>query len=98
MNILEAIASADPRTVGHDLQNVRIIRSLTTTSGELLVVDVDKIRRGETLPMQLMEGDVVYIPKNSLGTWNDAINEILPSLQAVSALLQPFVSIKFLTQ
>ena len=98
MNILEAIASADPRTVGHDLQNVRIIRSLTTTSGELLVVDVEKIRRGETLPMQLMEGDVVYIPKNSFGTWNDAINEILPSLQAVSALLQPFVSIKFLTQ
>jgi polysaccharide export outer membrane protein len=98
MNILDAIASADPRTVGLDLENVRIIRSLTTTSGELLVVDVEKIRRGETLPMQLMEGDVVYIPKNRFGTWNDIINEILPSLTAVSTLLQPFVSIKFLTQ
>jgi polysaccharide export outer membrane protein len=98
MNILDAIASADPRTVGLDLVNVRIIRSLTTTSGELLVVDVEKIRRGETLPMQLMEGDVVYIPKNRFGTWNDIINEILPSLTAVSTLLQPFVSIKFLTQ
>lgn len=98
MNILEAIASADPRTVGLDLQNVRIIRSLTTTSGELLVVDVEKIRSGETLPMQLMEGDVVYIPKNGFGTWNDAIAEILPSLTAVSTLLQPFVSIKYLAQ
>lgn len=98
MNILEAIASADPRTVGLDLQNVRIIRSLTTTSGELLVVDVEMIRRGETLPMQLMEGDVVFIPKNAFGTWNDVITEILPSLTAVSTLLQPFVSIKFLTQ
>jgi polysaccharide biosynthesis/export protein len=98
MHILEAIASSDPRTVGLDLKNVRIIRSLTTTSGELLVVDVEKIRRGETLPMQLIEGDVVYIPKNSFGTWNDIINEILPSLQAVSALLQPFVNIKFLMQ
>jgi polysaccharide export outer membrane protein len=98
LNILEAIASADPRTVGLDLQNVRIIRSLTTTSGELLVVDVEKIRRGETLPMQLMEGDVVYIPKNAFGTWNDAIAEMLPSLTAVSSLLQPFVSIKYLTQ
>ena len=96
MNILEAIASADPRTVGLDLKNVRIIRSLTTTSGELLVVDVEKIRRGETLPMQLMEGDVVYIPKNAFGTWNDAIAEILPSLTAVSTLLQPFVSITYL--
>src|SRR6185369_11080881 len=98
MDILAAIASADPRTVGLDLQNVRIIRSLTTTSGELLVVDVARMRRGETLPMQLMEGDVVYVPKNAFGTWNDFIGEILPSLQAVSALLQPFVSIKFLSQ
>ena len=98
MNILEAIASSDPRPVGLDLQNVRIIRSLTTTSGELLVVDVTQMRRGETLPMQLVEGDVVYVPKNTFGTWNDAINDMLPSLTAVSALLQPFVSIKFLTQ
>ena len=98
MNILEAIASADPRTVGLDLKNVRVIRSLTTTSGELLVVDVASMRRGETLSMQLVEGDIIYIPPNSFGNWNDALNEILPSLQAVSALLQPFVSIKYLNQ
>jgi len=98
LDILEAIAASDPRPVGLDLKNVRIIRSLTTTSGELLVVDVEKIRRGETLTMQLFEGDVVYVPKNAFGTWNDVIGEILPSLQAVSALLQPFVNIKFLTE
>jgi polysaccharide export outer membrane protein len=97
MNLLEAIASADLRATGYDLSNVRIIRSLTTTSGELLVVDVERIRRGETLPFQLMEGDVVFVPKNAFGTWNDVIADILPSLTAVSTLLQPFVSIKFLT-
>ncbi len=96
MNLLEAIAAADPRSVGSKLEHVRIIRSLTTTTGELLVVDVAAIRRGETVPMQLAEGDVVYVPRNAFGTWNDAIAEILPSLQAVSALLQPFVQIKFL--
>lgn len=98
LNIMEAIAAADPRTVGLDLKNVRVIRSLTTTSGELLVVDVAKIRRGESLPLQLMEGDVIYIPPNMFGTWNDALNEMLPTLQAVSALLQPFVAVKFLSQ
>ncbi|MEI6825236.1 MAG: polysaccharide biosynthesis/export family protein [Desulfuromonadales bacterium] len=98
MNILEAIAAADLRTVGLDLTNVRIIRSLTTTSGELLVVDIEKIRRGETFPMQLVDGDVIYIPKSAFGTWNDAIAEMLPSLQAVSSLLQPFVSLKYLKQ
>jgi polysaccharide biosynthesis/export protein len=96
MNLLEAIAAADPRIVGSDIKNVRIIRSLTTTTGELLVVDIGKIRRGEALPMQMLEGDVVYVPKNAFGTWNDAIAEILPSLQVVSALLQPFVSLTYL--
>jgi polysaccharide export outer membrane protein len=98
MNLLEAIATADPQSAGSKLEHVRIIRSLTTTTGELLVVDVASIRRGEAVSMQLAEGDVVYVPKNAFGTWNDAIAEILPSLNAISALLQPFVSIKYLRQ
>ena len=96
--LLEALASADPRSVGSDIENVRIIRSLTTTSGELLVVDVAKIRRGETLPFQLMDGDIVYMPKNMFGNWNDALAELLPTLQAISSFLQPFVSIKYLSK
>ena len=96
MNLLEAISTADPRSTGSDLKNVRIIRSLTTTTGELLVVDLASIRRGEAMPLELLEGDVIYVPRNSFGTWNDAINDILPSLTAVSALLQPFVSIEYL--
>ena len=98
MNLLEAIAAADPPSVGTKLEHVRIIRSLTTTTGELLVVDVAAIRRGEALSMQLVEGDVVYVPKNAFGTWNDAIAEILPSLTAVGAILNPFVQIKFLSE
>ncbi len=98
MNLLEAIAAADPPSIGTKLEHVRIIRSLTTTTGELLVVDVAAIRRGEALSMQLVEGDVVYVPKNAFGTWNDAIAEILPSLTAVGAILNPFVQIKFLSE
>src|SRR5512133_803580 len=97
MHLLEALAVAAPPSVGSDIKNVRIIRSLTTTSGELLVVDVEKIRRGETLSFQLMAGDVVYVPKDIFGTWNDALAELLPTLQAISALMQPFVTIKYLT-
>ena len=98
LNLAQAIGGTDLRDVGYDLKHVRIIRSLSTTRGELIVVDFDRMLRGETLPFQLMAGDVVYVPKSAFGTWNDAINEILPSLQAVSALLQPFVNIKFLSQ
>jgi polysaccharide biosynthesis/export protein len=98
LNLAQAIASAELRDAGFDFHHVRIIRSLSATHGELLVVDYDLVLRGEALPMRLNDGDIVYVPKSGFGTWNDVIADILPSLQTVSAVLQPFVSIKFLRQ
>jgi polysaccharide export outer membrane protein len=97
LNLAQAIGSAELRDTGYDFKHIRIIRSLSTTKGELLVVDFDKILRGEALPVQLIAGDIVYVPRSHIGAWNEAINEMLPSLQAISALLQPFVNIKYLT-
>jgi polysaccharide export outer membrane protein len=98
LNLAQAIAGADFRDTGFDIRHVRIIRSLSATRGELMIVDFDKILRGEAVPLPLQEGDIVFVPKSSFGSWNDAIAEILPSLQTISAILQPFVSIKFLSQ
>lgn len=97
LNLAQAIASAELRDAGFDFHHVRIIRSLSTTKGELMIVDYDLVLRGEALPMQLAEGDIVYVPKSGFGTWNDVIADILPSLQTVGAILQPFVSLKYLT-
>ena len=97
LSLAQALAAADPNVVGSDMLRVRIIRSLSPTKGELLVVDFDKVMRGESLPIMMTDGDIVYLPRTPLGTWNDAINEILPSLQAISALIQPFVTIKYLS-
>lgn len=98
LNLAQAIGSAELRDTGYDFKHIRIIRSLSATQGELIVVDFDRILRGEAMPFPLMAGDIVYVPRSHLGRWNDAIAEILPSLQAVSALLQPFVNIKYLTK
>ncbi len=83
---------------GDDFKHGRSIRSLSTTRGELLIVDFDKILRGEALPLPLMQGDIVYVPRSNFGAWNDALNEMLPSLQAISTILQPFVQLKFLSE
>jgi polysaccharide biosynthesis/export protein len=98
LSLAQAIASAQLRDTGFDLNYVRIIRSYSATRGELMVVDFEKIMRGDAPPLILRNGDIVYVPKSNLGSWNDAINEILPTLQAISAILQPFVQIKFLSQ
>lgn len=97
LTLAQAVATAELRDTGHDFRYIRIIRSLSATRGELMVVDFEKILRGEAMPLLLQQGDIVYVPKSGIGNWNDAIQEILPSLQAFSALLQPFVSIKYLS-
>jgi polysaccharide export outer membrane protein len=97
LTLPQAIATAELRDTGHDFRYIRIIRSISATQGELMIVDFERILRGEAMPMLLQQGDIVYVPKSGLGNWNDAIQEILPSLQAFSALLQPFVSIKYLS-
>ncbi len=94
--LTQALSSADLNEGSARLTHVRIIRSLSPTRGELLVIDLTKILKGEAQPFPLMEGDVLYVPRGGVGSWNLAIQEILPSLQALSGILQPFVQIKVL--
>jgi polysaccharide export outer membrane protein len=97
LNLAQAIAASDLRDAYFDLSRVRIIRSLSATQGELIVVDFEKVLQGDALPFPLRDGDIVYVPKNRFGNWNDALAEILPSLQIFSAVLSPFVSLKYLS-
>jgi len=94
----QALASAELNEIRGNIRHVRIIRSLSATKGQLLVVDLDQVLHGEMLPFSLREGDIIYVPRSGVGNWNEALNELVPSLQAFSAVLQPFVQIKFLRE
>lgn len=96
LNLTQAIAAAELRDTGYELRFIRIIRSHSATRGELMVVDFERILRGEALPLALQNGDIVYVPKSNIGSWNDALNELLPTLQTFAAILSPFVQIKYL--
>ena len=61
-----------------------------------MVVDLSRIMAGEALPLPLQNGDIIYVPRSGIGDWNAALSEILPTLQAFSAVLQPFVQINYL--
>jgi polysaccharide export outer membrane protein len=96
MNILEAIAAAGLQEIGYHSANVHLIRSLSPTKGQLMVIDVDAILEGDAMPLQVCEGDVIYIPKSGMTSWNEMISELLPTLQAFGAILTPFVQLKYL--
>lgn len=100
LDILQALAQAGigfrDRAQGL-LSEVRVIRS-DGDRGQFFVIDVDKILRGDASSFQLAPGDIVFIPETTLTNWNEAIQQLLPTLQTISGLLTPFVQIKFLSQ
>jgi len=98
LNLLEAIATAGLQEIGFHSKRVFLIRSFSPTRGQLMVIDIDKILHGDALPVALAEGDILYIPKSSLTTWNEALGEMLPTLSAFGSIISPFVQVKYLTQ
>jgi polysaccharide biosynthesis/export protein len=96
LNLLQALSNAGLDGKPYDHEHVRIIRSLSPTHGQLLVVDLGQVVNGHALPLALQDGDIVYVPKTRMGGWNEALQELLPSLQTISGVIQPFVMINYL--
>ena len=100
LDILQALAQSGigfaERAQGK-LSEVRVIRS-EADRGEFFVIDVNKILAGQAGSFSLAPGDIVFVPETAMTTWNEALLTILPTLQTISGILEPFVQIKFLSQ
>jgi polysaccharide biosynthesis/export protein len=100
LTLLQALAQAGfgirERTQGK-LSETYVIRSVGDR-GEYFVVDAARILEGEAAPFELEPGDVIYVPLTGLASWNEALEQVLPTLQTVSGLLTPFVQIKYLSE
>jgi polysaccharide biosynthesis/export protein len=79
------------------LSDTVVIRS-ESDRGEIFVVDAERILEGEAASFELAPGDVVYVPSTAITDFNQALEQILPTLQTISGLLTPFVQIKFLSE
>jgi polysaccharide export outer membrane protein len=53
---------------------------------------------GQAASFSLRPGDIVFVPPSPVASWNQALSELTPSLLAVSDVINPFVSIKYLKQ
>jgi polysaccharide export outer membrane protein len=98
LTLLQALARAgfgQQEQFFSQLSAVHVIRS-EGNHGELFVVDAGAILEGEAAPFDLAPGDVVYVPPTALATWDQVLNGLIPFLQTVSGVLQPFVQIKYL--
>ena len=73
-----------------------MIRTHSPVSGELFVVDFTRIIDGMAMDMPLEPGDIVFVPLNGMGGWNEIIAAISPTIITISRALDPFVIAKSL--
>jgi len=100
LSLLQALSAADMDLVDYtdaQLSRVHIIRA-QGRSGSFMIVDARAIMNGQALSFTLQPGDIVFVPPTGIATWNQVLTQLLPSLQTVSDVLNPFVSIKYLKQ
>jgi len=76
---------------------VHIIRA-RGPSAQFIVVNAAAIMNGKAAPFALEPGDILFVPPTEVATWNEVLAQLIPSLQTVSDVLNPFVSIKYLQQ
>ncbi|NQX88383.1 MAG: sugar transferase [Halioglobus sp.] len=99
LTLVDAVSrSGGPLRGEANLEQVRVIRTHSPVSGELFVVDFTRIIDGIALDMELQPGDIVYLPVNGMGGWNDVIAAISPTILTISRALDPFVLAKALSE
>src|SRR6478752_4838689 len=98
LTLLQALAQVGFGTteqVQGKLSETYVIRS-EADRGELFRIDAERLLRGEAANFELAPGDVVYVPPTWVTSWNQVLNQLLPTLQTISGVLAPFVQIKYL--
>lgn len=100
LSLLQALSAAGldlPNYTNAELSQIHLIRSHGATA-ELIVIDARKILQGTAPNFALEPGDIVFVPPTEIASWNQVLNLLIPSLNTISGLLNPFVSIKYLSQ
>jgi polysaccharide export outer membrane protein len=100
LSLLQALSVAGmdlPSYTDARLSQIRVIRA-GGRSAEFFVVNAAAIMNGQAGTFDLRPGDIVFVPPTQIATWNQAIGQLIPSLQAISDALNPFVSITYLSR
>src|SRR5215472_576796 len=86
ITVTEAIASAQGFRVGAKKSDVQIIHGGLGTGADHPVsetIDMDAVLAGKAGDTYVQRGDIVYVPSTILGSWNEVVAQLTPSLMAM---------------
>ena len=69
-----------------NLNNVYVVRTEADRI-ETFKLDTEKMFKGEAIPFELVAGDMIYIPKENVGTINKVITDFFPIVQLTYSIL-----------
>ena len=72
---------------------IRVIRTLSPIEGQMFEIDATKILAGKMPDFELKPDDIVFVSQTALSTWNDVVQQILPTITLIGAPLQPYLTI-----
>lgn len=85
MTLSQVITYAQGTLKGARETEVRVIRG-GLSNPVVHCVNFTKIKTGELLDFRLAPGDIVYVPRTRLASWNDIVEQILPSVRVLDLL------------
>jgi polysaccharide biosynthesis/export protein len=86
ITVTEAIASAQGFRIGAKTSDVQVIHGGLGTGAQHPVVetvDMDAVLGGKGGETYVQRGDIVYVPCTLLGSWNEVVAQLTPSLMAM---------------
>jgi polysaccharide export outer membrane protein len=97
LSLLAAISGSGGVVGGQaKIKDTRILRTHSPIEGELIIVNVSDLLEGKTPDFSLRPGDIVFVPNSAIGSWNEVVSQIAPTLKLISGALEPFVQLQFL--
>ena len=85
ITVTEAIAAAQGFRMGAQKSDVQVIHGGLGTGARHSVetIDMDSVLNGKGGDTYVQRGDIVYVPSSILGSWNEVVAELTPSLMAM---------------
>lgn len=84
MTLSQVVTYSKGFKVSANLEQIAIIRG-TLTNPVVYIADLEAILEGRAKDFRIKPFDIVYIPTSPLGDWNNILEMVMPSLEAIES-------------
>ena len=98
LTLLQILDKAGDLTDSADRKSILIMRGTNQSKVQTEVVNLTDINSLRTANLMIKPNDIVYVMPNKMKAFNTRVREIDPIFNLIGNVLQPFVSIKFLSR